>query len=79
MNLFTAVKKKDYRFLTTIVLISAILAGIITEHLLYRISAEKVENVLSEYGLTIITYDSQSADILRYILNAELKKYNDKR
>jgi len=75
LNLFTAVKKKDYRFLTAIVLISAILAGIMTEHLLYRISAEKVENVLSEYSLTISTYDSQSADILRYILNAELKKY----
>lgn len=75
MNVFAAVRKKDYRILSIVVFFAAVLSGIVMEHLLYRLTSDAVESIVSEYGALFAVSEFEQAELVRYLLKTELGKY----
>lgn len=75
MNLFAAFRKKDYKVFAVPVFFLAVLFGILTEHLLYGISSEKIGAELSDFALSFMGCKWDNGELLQYVLKTELKKY----
>jgi len=75
LNVFAAVRKKDYRILVVVVFMSAILFGLLTERFLYRLSAEEAGTIVSYYGSQFAEYEIERSKFLNYVLKTELKRF----
>ena len=75
MYALTFVNKKNYRLLVLVVLCIAIPAGIVSEHLLYRIAMDDIETILTDYAKIFSGDETLRSEVVYYLLKSELKKY----
>lgn len=68
-------RMKNYRLLTISVFIIAVLAGIVMEHFLYRISTDAIGNIISEYGIAVSGSGKGASGLFADLLKTELKNY----
>lgn len=67
--------RSDYRYLFVTIVSISVLCGFVFEKILFQLSGNPSELVLTEYQSYAHEYELIKSELFRYLLNSEMKKY----